>query len=193
MNTRTALKNRITPASAPLAIFWAVARIWVGWTFFSAGLAKIGDPAWTGKEAGTALHGFLGYSVSPAMTGGPHPQVLAPYSWMATHMFMPHDAFLSYLVSGSETLVGAALILGLCTRFAALGGALLNINYLLAGSAGINTPMLVIELSIVLVGATAGTIGVDAFLMPVVRTQLDRIRERSGFLRSAKVLHPVAQ
>jgi thiosulfate dehydrogenase (quinone) large subunit len=193
MNTFTALRNRITPQSATVAALWTVARVWVGWTFFTAGLSKIGSPVWTGQHAGVALRGFLGFSASPAMTGGPHPQVMAPYAWMATHVFMPHDTFLSYLVAGSETLVGLALILGLCTRFAALGGALLNINYLLAGSAGVNTPMLIIELSIVLVGVSAGSIGLDAFILPVARGRIVRIREHGGFRRPTGILRPVAQ
>lgn len=108
MNALTALRNRVTPQAATVAVFWSVARVWVGWTFLSAGLEKIGSPVWTGKFAGVALHGFLGFSTSPAMTGGPHPQVVGPYAWMATHVFMPHDAVLSYLVTGSETLEDSA-------------------------------------------------------------------------------------
>jgi thiosulfate dehydrogenase [quinone] large subunit len=145
---------------------WAVARIGVGWVFLQASLEKIGAADWTGAQAGAAVRGFLGYAASPQMTGGPHPNVLSPYAWLDTHVLLPHAVVLSYMVTCGEFLVGAALILGLGTRAAALMGAFLNIMYLLSGAAGPNVPMLPVELSIVLVGTTAGLIGLDTVLLP---------------------------
>src|SRR5690348_3831018 len=98
---------------------WALARIWVGWQFLQAGLEKLGAPAWTGDQAGAAVRGFLGFAASPRMTGGPHPNVLAPYAWLDTHLLLPQAAALSYLVTGAELLIGVTLILGLGTRAAA--------------------------------------------------------------------------
>jgi len=70
---------------------------------------------------------------------------------------------------------GVTLILGFCTRAAALGGVFLNLVYMLSGSAGLNVPMFAIGLCIVLVGTMAGTIGVDAVAHPYLRTLLDHL------------------
>lgn len=161
-----------------IAALWAVARVWVGWQFLSASLEKIGAPVWTGAHAGMALSGFLAFATSPPMIEGPHPNVLAPYAWTATHLFLPHAAVLSYLVSAGEFFVGAALILGLGTRLAAVGGLFLNAQYMLAGSAGINVPMFAIEMSIAWAGITAGLIGLDAVALPYLKGLYVQYRRR---------------
>jgi len=159
---------------------WAVARIWVGWEFLTASLSKMGDPAWIGARAGAAVRGFLGAAISPRMTGGLHPNVLAPYAWLSRTILLAHAPVLSYLVTCGEFLVGVALILGLCTRFAALGGVFLNGIYMLSGSAGLNVPMFAIELSIALVGLRAGLIGLDAVVAPYLTKQIAAHRGRSA-------------
>jgi thiosulfate dehydrogenase [quinone] large subunit len=168
-------------------MLWAVARICVGWVFLQASLEKIGAPEWTGAQAGAAVRGFLGYAASPQMTGGPHPNVLSPYAWLDTHVLLPHAVALSYMVTCGEFLIGVALILGLATRVAALGGAFLNIMYLLSGAAGPNVPMLPIELSIVLVGTTAGLIGLDTALLPYLRRRIALYRGQRAHGRQQDV------
>lgn len=164
------------------AALWALLRLWVGGEFLTAALSKIGDPAWTGARAGVAVRGFLGFAISPAMTTGPHPDVLLPYVWLTQHVLLAHTATLSYLVTAGEFLVGLALLLGLATRVAAVGGIFLNGVYLLSGSAGLNVPMFSIELAIALVGTTAGVIGLDSVVWPYLRRRLardDRMRQGS--------------
>lgn len=158
------------------ATLWAVLRIWVGWQFLTAALSKIGDPVWTGAHAGVAVRGFLGFAISPMMTSGPHPNVLAPYAWLTKTVLLTQTPTLSYLVTAGEFLVGVTMILGLCTRVAALGGVFLNSVYLLSGSAGLNVPMFAIGLSIVLVGTTAGLIGLDSVALPYLKARSARFR-----------------
>jgi thiosulfate dehydrogenase (quinone) large subunit len=150
-------------------IGWAVARVWVGWQFLTAGMDKVGASAWTGSSAGAQIRQLLGVAISPKLTSGAHPTVLAPYAWLARHVLLPNATPLAYLVTALELLIGLALLVGFCTRVAAAGGACLNLLYLLSGSVGVNPLMLVIELSIVLVGTTAGLIGLDRFLIPALR------------------------
>ena len=159
-----------------MGVLWALARIWVGWQFLQASLDKIGAAAWTGAHAGAAVRGFLGYAASPQATGGPYPQVLSPYVWLDTHVLLSHAVELSYLVTAGEFLVGVTLILGLGTRVAALGGAFLNIIYLLSGSAGMNVPMLPIDVSILLVGTSAGLVGLDSVVLPSLQKRMVRVR-----------------
>ncbi len=160
--------SRRTPSALQAwvpSLLWAVVRIWVGVEFLQASLEKIGSSVWTGTQAGVAVRGFLGYASSPQATGGPHPEVLRPYAWVSTHLLISHAATLSYLVTAGEFIVGVTLILGLGTRAAALGGAGLNLVYMLSGSAGLNVPMFTIELSILLVGVSAGQIGLDRVVL----------------------------
>ncbi len=161
-------------------IVWAVVRVWVGWQFLTAGLDKVGTSAWTGSSAGAQIRQLLGAAITPKMTGGSHPTVLAPFAWLTRHVLLPNATPLAYLVTASELLIGLALLLGLCTPVAAAGGACLNLLYLLSGSIGVNPPMLVIELSIVLVGTTAGLIGLDYFLMPALRQRFARPDAQMG-------------
>ena len=158
------------------SVLWALARIWVGWQFLQASFDKIGAAAWTGAHAGAAVRGFLGYAASSQATGGPYPQVLRPYAWLDTHVLLSHAVELSYLVTAGEFLVGVTLMLGLGTRVAALGGAFLNIIYLLSGSAGMNVPMLPIDLSILLVGTSSGLVGLDAVVLPALQKRVVRVR-----------------
>ncbi len=188
MNTLAMCKNQATRRGWMMGVAWAVLRIWVGYQFLSAGLQKLGNAAWTGSHAGVALSGFLHFATSPVMTTGAHPNVLMPYVWLSHSIFMGQATTLSYLVTTGECLVGIGLIVGVFTRAAALGGALLNINYLLAGSAGLNTPMLVIELSIVLSGTYAGLVGLDTVLLPVIRSQITRFQQRRSGGNTARGL-----
>jgi len=152
-----------------VGIGWAVARVWVAWQFLTAGIDKVGAAAWTGSSAGAQIRQLLGVAISPKLTSGAHPTVLAPYAWLARHVLLPNATPLAYLVTALELLIGLALLVGFRTRVAAAGGACLNLLYLLSGSVGVNPLMLVIEVSIVLVGTTAGLIGLDRFLMPAPR------------------------
>lgn len=187
-NTMKTTPDWVSGASGPRgstrvwvrATLWAVLRIWVGWQFLTAALVKIGDPAWTGAHAGVAVRGFLGFAISPMMTGGPHPNVLAPYAWLTKTVLLTQTPTLSYLVTAGEFLVGAALILGLGTRLAALGGVFLNAVYMFSGSAGLNVPMFAIGLSIVLVGTMAGLIGLDSVALPYLKAWIARLRSRHG-------------
>ncbi|HVA88212.1 MAG TPA: hypothetical protein VNL71_00075 [Chloroflexota bacterium] len=75
------------------------------------------------------------------------------------------------LVAFGETLVGIGLILGLFTRVAALWGVVLNLMFLFAGATGLNPYMLTADLSILLVGTSAGLLGADYFAMPFLRLE----------------------
>jgi thiosulfate dehydrogenase [quinone] large subunit len=74
------------------------------------------------------------------------------------------------LIMFGELAVGVGLVLGLLTGIAAFFGALLNINFMLAGSASTN-PVL-FTLAILLMGAwkVAGWFGLDRWLLPLLGT-----------------------
>ncbi len=170
--------ERVIPSVWVRAFLWAVARIWVGYQFLNAGWQKLfGDEqaAFVGAHAGAGVSGFLGHAVSPAMTTGANPSVLGPYAWFANNLFIPHATFFGVLVAFGETLVGLALILGLFTRFAAFWGVVLNLMFLFAGATGLNPYMLTADLSILLVGASAGLLGVDSVALPFLHREWARL------------------
>lgn len=154
---------------------WLLARLWVGWKFLEAGWTKTfgaEQAVWVGDQAGTAVNGFLSFSLQLAPGGamaGPHPEVSGWYAGLIRHVFLPNAELLSYLVAVGELLVGVALIGGIFTRFAATMGLTMNLAYLLAGVSSASPMMIMIELPILLVGATAGYYGIDRYLLPFLR------------------------
>ena len=157
---------------------WLVARLWVGWKFLEAGWAKCfgaEQAVWVGDQAGTAVSGFLSYALQMAPGGalaGPHPEVSGWYAGLIRQVFLPNAETFSYMVAFGELLVGLALIGGIFTRFAVTMGLTMNLAYLLAGISSASPMMLMIELPILLVGATAGYYGIDRFLLPFLRQHL---------------------
>jgi len=62
------------------------------------------------------------------------------------------------------------LILGAFVGVAALAGAFMNMNFMLAGSASSNPVLLVLAILLILAWKTAGYIGLDRFLLPLLGT-----------------------
>lgn len=75
-------------------------------------------------------------------------------------------------------LVGTALLVGLFTKWAAFCGALMNLNFILAGSTSANGYMLAMEAALVFAGPGVSFYGLDTFILPYLRT-----------LIATKVLH----
>lgn len=154
-------------------------RIWLGYTWLTASLEKLGNPVWTGDKAGVAISGFFQGAIAKAT--GEHPAVQGWYASFLQNVAMPNAKFFSYLIPMGEFLVGLALILGAFTTFAAVMGALMNLNFMLAGTTSTNPIMYTIAIIIIVAGtARAGYYGVDYFLMPYVRQILAKLGIKWG-------------
>mgnify|MGYP002360476112 FL=1 len=151
-----------------LSFLWLILRIYIGYEWLIAGWTKINSPVWVGPKAGTALAGFLQGSLTK--TSGLHPDVSGWYADFIKEFGLHHTVEFSYLVAFGEVLVGVALILGLFTGIAAFFGGFMNMNYLFAGTVSTNPLMFVIQLVLILAWRTAGWIGVDRYLLPVLGT-----------------------
>ncbi len=163
-----------------VGIGWLLARVWIGWTFLEAGLGKVtgdGKEAWIGDRAGAGVTGFLTKALNMAPGGagvGRNPEVTGWYAGLIRHVFLPNAEVFGYLVAFGEVFVGAALILGILTRFSAAMGLVMSFAYLLAGTSGDNPLMVLLGLPMALAGVTAGYYGIDRFLLPFLRERRAR-------------------
>src|ERR1700722_702160 len=121
------------------SVLWLVARMWLGYGWLNAGYQKLWGSEravfWDGGGAGVRGFAPAGVAGSKAGTGG------ASYGWFAAflHGFViPNASWIARLVTVSELLIGAALILGLLTGVAAAAGLALNVIYMFSGSSGVN-------------------------------------------------------
>jgi|SRR5690625_2649371 len=158
--------SRFLFASPRMAPFWLVLRIWLGWSWLTAGWGKVTDSAWVGANAGAAIRGYLGGALARA--GGEAPEVAGWYAWMIEKIFLPNAVPMSYLVAFGEVLVGIALIVGLLTGLSAFFGGLMNASFLLAGTLSTNPVMFIVATWIVLGWRIAGYWGLDYWVLPRV-------------------------
>ncbi|MFC4024696.1 DoxX family protein [Oceanobacillus longus] len=148
------------------AWIWLILRLYIGYTWLTAGFGKVTNDAWTGENAGTALGGYMSGVMETAADG-----VVA--GWYATFLesvVIPNAVVFSYMVAWGELLIGLGLIVGLLTGIAAFFGALMNMSFLLAGTVSSNPVMLVIAMLLVLGWKVAGWYGLDRWALPKLGT-----------------------
>lgn len=157
-----------------MAWLWLPLRLWLGYQWLEAGMHKISDPAWV--QSGEALRGFWTNAVAIPEAGRP----AITFDWYRSFLQGLLDAqaytWFGKLIAYGETLIGIALILGAFTGIAALFGALMNFNFMLAGSASTNPVLFLIAIGLILAWKIAGLIGLDYFLLPILGTPWGRLR-----------------
>ena len=146
------------------APIWLVVRVLLGWGWFSAGLDKLGDPAW--MQTGEALKSFWAKAVVVPATGRPP----IAFDWYRNFLqgMLDNGSYVWFakLVTIGELVVGAALILGLFVGVAAFIDAFLNWNYIMAGSASSNGLFGLGAILLILAWKTAGYYGLDRWILP---------------------------
>jgi thiosulfate dehydrogenase (quinone) large subunit len=147
---------------------WLVVRLWLGWQWLSSGWGKIDNPAWV--ETGYAVRGFWEQAIAIPEAGRP----AITFDWYRSFLVMLLNAeaytWMAPLIAWSELLIGIALILGLFTGITAFFGAMLNFNFMLAGTASTNPVMFLLAIGLILAWKVAGYIGLDRFLLPLLGT-----------------------
>jgi thiosulfate dehydrogenase (quinone) large subunit len=136
----------------------AVLRIYVGYYMLQQGVRKFlrdfpkGD--WIGRQIGDLA-------------------TLDIYSWYKKFLLdyvVPHHELFGYLVMIGEIAVGACLLLGFCTRFAAIIGLFMLVNYLFGpgmarGGASLAQQQTFIVAMVIFILANPGrTLGLDGLL-----------------------------
>ncbi|MDP2872318.1 MAG: DoxX family membrane protein [Bacillota bacterium] len=167
----------------------AAARIWLGYQWLHSGLGKLSNPAW--MQTGTAIRGF--WMRAAGMVPGTPAAI--KYSWyqkfIETLVNGNHHTWFSPFIVIGEILVGAGLILGSFTLLAAFMGGLMNLNFMLAGSASTNPVMYTLALLLVYAGTNlSGYYGLDTFLMPRVRKMMPKLSLRPATVRGSPAPQP---
>jgi thiosulfate dehydrogenase (quinone) large subunit len=158
--------------SKTASVLWLLARLWLGYGWLNAGYQKLlGSEKAAFWNGGAGVKGFAaaGVAGSKAGTGG------ASYGWFAAflHGFViPNASWIAKVVTLSELLIGALLILGLLTGAAAAAGLILNIVYMFSGSSGVNPAYALVAVFLILAWRNAGYLGLDQFALPLIRSRL---------------------
>ena len=156
-----------------MAVVWLVLRIYVGFSWLDAGLHKVLDAGAKTNYIydGSGLLAF--WQRIAAIPAAPAKPIIT-YDWYRNFIqFMVDnhwEVFFGKLIAFGETAVGIGLILGAFVGIAAVGGAFMNLNFMLAGSASTNPVLLLLGFLLVLAWKTAGYIGLDRYLLPILGT-----------------------
>ena len=159
---------RILFGDVRLSWLWLILRLYIGYEWLTAGIAKLQNPVWFGSKAGVGIAGFVGGALKK--TTGAHADVQGWYAAFLQNAVLPHAALWSYAVTLGEVAVGLGLIFGAFTGAAAFFGGFMNANYLMAGTVSTNPMLFIIATWLVLAWKTAGYLGVDHFLLPGLGT-----------------------
>jgi thiosulfate dehydrogenase [quinone] large subunit len=159
--------------SKTASVLWLVARLWLGYGWVNAGYQKLWGSEkaafWNGGGAGVKGFATAGVTGSTAGKGSG-----ASYGWWAgfLHNFViPNASWIAKVVTVSELVIGAALILGLFTGAAAFAGLTLNLVYMFTGSAGVNPAYAIVAVLLILAWRNAGYLGLDRFVFPMTRNR----------------------
>jgi thiosulfate dehydrogenase (quinone) large subunit len=174
--------------SSRAAWLWLPLRIYLGYQWIDASMHKINEPAWV--VTGEALKGFWTRIVQiPAEGSAP-----IKYDWYRSFIQMLLNAeaytWFAKLIAYGELLVGICLIVGAFTGFAALAGATMNFNFMLAGSASSNPVLFFIAILLIMAWKVAGLVGADYVLLPLIGTPWKAKKIEEGEAAERKVPAP---
>jgi len=151
------------------AALWLVVRFYVGFQWLEAGFHKVTDAngAWDyGNGAG--LLGYWKGAVAIPQTGSPK----ISYDWYRTFLQTLIDngaqSWFAPLIAWGEVLVGIGLIVGGLVGIAAFFGELMNMSFMLAGSASTNPVLFFLAVALILGWQVAGYYGADRFILPII-------------------------
>jgi|GEM_PF-635338 thiosulfate dehydrogenase [quinone] large subunit len=159
-------------SSTHFAWVWMLVRIYLGVSWLNSGWHKLSEEAWTGN--GLAVKGFWTRAVAIPEEGRP----AIAYDWyrdileyiLNAELYVPFGKLVAY----GEVLVGIGLLVGALTGTAAFFGALMNWNFMLAGTASTNPLLGIIAIAIIVSWKTAGWWGIDRILLPYTGVPWER-------------------
>jgi thiosulfate dehydrogenase (quinone) large subunit len=154
-------------------LFWLPIRLFVGFEWLSAGTNHFNNPAWT--SGGTAIAGFWNNAVVIPEAGRPP----ITFEWWRGFLQVLIDnnaaPWFSWLIILGEIAVGLGLLFGALTGFAAFFGLVMNMSFMLSGSASTNPVLFAMAIGLILAWRVAGWYGIDRYLLPRLGTPWSRI------------------
>jgi thiosulfate dehydrogenase [quinone] large subunit len=160
--------------SAPL---WLGIRIYMGVEWVNASYHKLDNPAW---RDGSALKGYWVNAASIPEQGRPAVsyELWRDYlNYMINHEWY---TWFNWVIMIGELLIGIGLILGALTAVAAFFGSIMNVSFMLSGSASTNPVMFTLAIGIIMAWRTAGLLGLDRIILPLLGTPWQRRVEIGG-------------
>ena len=150
-------------------LFWLPIRLFLGFSWLVSGWGKATGEGWL--DGGSALAAYWERAIAIPEAPARPP---ITYDWYRDFLTVLLDGnqevWFSYLVVFGEILVGIGLIVGALTGIAAFFGALMNMSFLLAGSASTNPVLFTAAIGLILAWRVAGWYGLDRWLLPLLGT-----------------------
>jgi thiosulfate dehydrogenase [quinone] large subunit len=158
---------------ARAGLIWLPIRIFLGFSWIDASLHKITGHGWL-DNGGASLLGYWQHAIAIPDQGSPP----IAFEWYRDFInaLINADAqtWFAPLIAFGEMAVGLGLLFGALTGVAAFFGALMNMSFLLAGSASSNPVLFTLAIGIILAWRVAGYYGIDRWLLPAVGTPWER-------------------
>jgi thiosulfate dehydrogenase [quinone] large subunit len=153
--------------STRAGLLWVPVRVYLGYEWARAGLDQVADQSWMD---GSTVLAFWWDAVD---RGGSFDETSAVAGYRAfLNLLIDAGAsqLFARLIAFGELAVGAALILGAFVGIAAFFGALMNMNFMLAGTASSNPVLFAGAIGLMLAWRVAGYYGLDRLLLPTLGT-----------------------
>ena len=162
--------TRFLFSNSKAGLFWLPIRLFLGFSWIEAGWHKLTGEGWI--DGGSALAGYWANAVKIPAEGRVDRR--SPTSGIATSSTScstgHHETWFAWLITLGELAVGLGLLLGALTGLAAFFGALMNMSFLLAGSASSNPVLFTLAIGLILAWKVAGYYGLDRYLLPMLGT-----------------------
>jgi thiosulfate dehydrogenase [quinone] large subunit len=151
-------------------LFWLPIRLFLGFTWIEASWHKLTGGGWI-TDGGSALAGYWTNAVKVAPDTGKGPIAFEWYrDFLNTLLAGHHEAWFAWLIAFGEMAVGIGLLVGALVGIAAFFGAMMNMSFLLAGSASTNPVLFAMAIGLMLAWKVAGYYGLDRYLLPMLGT-----------------------
>ena len=152
------------------SVVWLVVRLYVGYSFLNSGWGKLTGGKWLDGTGASILPWWQNAVKIPDAPAKP----LITFDWYRGFLQFLIDSnaapWFSYVIVFGELAVGLGLIFGAFTGLAATGGLLMNMAYLLGGTTSTNPVLAILAILLILAWKNAGYIGLDRYLLPMLRT-----------------------
>jgi thiosulfate dehydrogenase [quinone] large subunit len=148
---------------------WLSVRLFVGFSWLEAGLHKAQGSGWL--DGGSSLAGFWKGAVAIPATGSPK----ITFDWYRDFLnilITNHaEKWFSWLIVFGEIAIGVGLIVGAVVGVAAFFGALMNMSFMLAGSASTNPVLFLLAVALLLGRRVSGYYGLDRYVNEFLATR----------------------